>query len=121
MNSISPVSFAYFAQLYPVAGPLQSNAPVSVVLASSAQKPKVQCCDGYSIEAVLDEAYENNLGNNSQIKRLEKYPCISCDELESIADELSISAFANETDSATKAKRLKDLNDVSNAIDLFGY
>ncbi len=70
------------------------------------------CCDGYSIEAVLDEAYEANLGNNPEVKRLVEYPCLTCSELDSIADKLS-ALVPEKTDAELQAERSKDLQEIA--------
>lgn len=76
------------------------------------------CCDGYSIEAVLDEAHEYGLDKRREVKRLEKYPCITCSELETIADRLAVVA-PEKTEEQVMAERKKELEDMSKAIDGF--
>lgn len=47
------------------------------------------CCSKYDIEAVLEEAYESGNEEHPWVKAIEDYPCISCMDLEIIADELA--------------------------------
>lgn len=61
------------------------------------------CCDGYSIESILEQVYENDLANNPDIEMLEKYPCISCSDLETIADRLAVLAFRKEEKEPTES------------------
>lgn len=74
--------------------------------------PQKSCCDGYSIESILDQAREWGLSKNPEVRRLEKYPCITCSELESIADELAAIA-PEQTDEEILAQRRSDLGSVS--------
>lgn len=54
------------------------------------------CCDGYSIESVIDQSYEYGLGDDPAVKRLEDYPCITCSDLDSIVDDLAAKAWAKD-------------------------
>ena len=49
----------------------------------------VKCCmDGYSIEHVLDVAYENGNENTPEVKFLDAYPCLNGLELDHFVDEI---------------------------------
>lgn len=86
-----------------------STRPASQI---SPNPPAKSCCDGYSVESVLDQAREWGLSKNPEVRRLEKYPCITCSELESIADELAAMA-PEQTDEEILAQRRSDLGSVS--------
>ena len=77
------------------------------------------CCDGYSIESVIDQSREYGLGEHPEVKKLEAYPCITCLKLDSIMENLAMIAWANESEGDAQAKRLQELNEMSTSINAF--
>jgi hypothetical protein len=76
------------------------------------------CCDGYSIESVIDQAYEYGLGNRHEVKMLEKYPCISCLSLDAITEKLADIA-ARLSKHKTPSSEGDELKSMSGDIDRF--
>ena len=74
------------------------------------------CCDGYSIESVIDQSYEYGLGDHPEVKNLEKYPCMTCLELDSIVEELALLAWAKEDPKEAEQKQKKISDRVFDAI-----
>ena len=61
----------------------------------------VKCCmDGYSIEHLIDAAYEHGNENTPEVQFLEQYPCLNGLELDFFADE--IEGMASKTEQKPK-------------------
>ena len=50
------------------------------------------CASGYDIEAIVDQAYEDDLQDHPGVMAIENRPCVHSGHLESLADELAIMA-----------------------------
>ena len=48
------------------------------------------CCSYYTIEAIVDEAYDRGTEHHPGIKAIEDYPCTPCVDLEILSDELAV-------------------------------
>lgn len=128
VNGVSSITANWYLNPFLAPAELSCSAPAAKTVDPWANKPLCKgvndrnpncCCDGYSIEAVLDVAYEEGLNNNPEVKRLEQYPCLTCSELDSIADQLS-SLIPEKSDAELEAERSKDLQaiaDFANALE----
>lgn len=54
----------------------------------------IKCCSsGYDIEAIVEQAYEDGIGDHPGVKAIEDRPCVSDYDLETLADELAHVSF----------------------------
>jgi len=119
ISSVSPSSQYFYLSNFESAGPSAPAAPSyskqnpwvgNSVSKNNANLEANLCCDGYSIESVIDQAYEAGLGDRPEVMRLEQNPCLSCSELESIADELAAIEFANKEPSTQGDDELRSMS-----------
>lgn len=54
------------------------------------------CCDGYSIESVIERSYDLGLQDRPEVKLLEKWPCLDCKQLDVLVDKLNGIASAKD-------------------------